>query len=93
MYSVEELNPLRIKVYCPESADSFPEPHAALAATMVTLNCPVVRVCGGVLESVTVREKVDVLGAVGVPEIVQLVPEPPMDNHEGNDEPDATLHV
>jgi hypothetical protein len=46
-----------------------------------------------VLESVTWSEKVEVPVAVGVPESVQLVPEPLNDNQEGSDEPDATLQV
>jgi hypothetical protein len=45
----------------------------------------------GVLESVTVSEKLDVPLAVGFPERVQFVPEPPIDNHAGSDEPVATV--
>jgi hypothetical protein len=46
-----------------------------------------------VLESVIVRENVEVAAAVGVPEIVQLVPEPSMVNQVGSDEPEATVQV
>jgi hypothetical protein len=46
-----------------------------------------------VLESVTVRENVEVPAAVGVPETFQLVPEPLIDSHEGSDEPVVTAQV
>ena len=47
----------------------------------------------GELESLTVRLKLTGPVDVGVPEIVQLVPEPLMDSHDGKDDPDVTLHV
>jgi hypothetical protein len=47
----------------------------------------------GELESLTVRLKLTGPVDVGVPEIVQLVPEPLIDNQEGKDDPDVTLHV
>jgi hypothetical protein len=49
--------------------------------------------CCGELESATVREKLEVAVAVGVPEIFQLVPEPPIVNQVGKDEPEATVQV
>jgi hypothetical protein len=46
-----------------------------------------------VLASVTTRENEEVAAAVGIPEIVQLVPDPLIDNHEGNAEPVATVQA
>ena len=85
--------PLRMKAYWPLRSDSLPESVQAAAALMAKLNASFTLWWVGKVESVTVNVKLTVAVAVGVPEIVQLVPEPLIDNHDGSDEPDATLQV
>ena len=84
--------PLRPKAYCPWSSDSLPLSLQAAAAVIVKLRGTVTDWVG-VLESLTLSENVEVPAAVGVPEIVQLVPEPVMDSHDGSVEPDAMAHA
>jgi hypothetical protein len=82
-----------MKAYCPLRRDSLPESEQAAAVTMLKLSAWFTLWWVGELESVAVNEKLTGPAAVGVPEIVQLVPEPLIDSHDGNDEPEATLQV
>ncbi len=59
----------------------------------VRLNAWVLLAAVGLVESVTVSEKVNVPAAVGVPLSDQFVPEPPNANHEGSEDPLATVQV
>jgi hypothetical protein len=89
----KEFHPRRVKAYCPFMIDSFPVPHAAEGVTTATLNACVLLWAVGVVESVTVIEKVDEPVSVGVPERVQFVPDPLNVSHDGNVEPLATVQV
>ena len=89
----DSVYPLRMKAYWPLRSDSLPESVQAAVALMAKLNASFTLWWVGKVESVTVNVKLTVAVDVGVPEIVQLVPEPLIDNHDGSDEPDATLQV
>ena len=82
-----------MKAYWPLRSDSLPESEQAATALMAKLNASFALWWVGKVESVTIKVKLTVPAAVGVPETVQFVPEPFMDNHVGSVEPDATLQV